>query len=528
MQAKADPEVQLAEAVAGFYADPLGFVLFAYPWDSDPTLQVCRLPEPYSMLYDSEFGPDKWACDLLTELGKQVRERGFDGMHAVPAIRHAVASGHGIGKSALIAWLVDWIMSTRPHARGVVTANTAPQLESKTWAQVAAWTKKCITGHWFTVTTGKGSMTMKHNEHPDSWRCDAQTCREENSESFAGLHAVSSTPFYLYDEASAIPAKIWEVSEGGMTDGEPMWFAFGNPTQNSGNFRECFRNMRHRWTTWQIDSRQVQITNKGFLQELIDDYGIDSDLVKVRVRGIFPSLSVKQFISTEDADRARLVHLRPEQYNFAPVIITLDNAWEGDDSVVFGKRQGLYYKTLLKMPKNDNDMVIGAKLRQLEEEHHADAVFIDAGYGTGVFSYGKTLGYEWQLVWFGSPSSEAGYLNKRAEMYAKGRAWLKAGGALDANDNTLYQDLTSIETVPRADGVVQLEAKKDMKKRGLPSPDHADAWALSFAAPVAKKPRGLGRLPGSSQVNYPDPELGVPGIVVHREHEYDPHADNFN
>lgn len=513
-------DLELAEQVAEFYADPLGFVMFAYQWDTDPLLQVCKLEAPYNMLYESEYGPDKWACDLLTEIGRQVREKRFDGSHAVTPIRMAVASGHGIGKSALIAWLVNWIMSTRPNARGVVTANTAPQLESKTWAQVAMWTKRCITGHWFDVNTGRGSMSMKHKLFPDSWRCDAQTSREENSESFAGLHAVNSTPFYLYDEASAIPPKIWEVSEGGMTDGEPMWFAFGNPTQNTGNFRDCFGSMRHRWTTWQIDSRDVQITNKQFLQELIDDYGIDSDLVKVRVRGIFPSLSVRQFISTDDVDKAIAVHLHPAQYSFAPRILTLDNAWEGDDEGVIGLRQGLMFKVLFTFSKNDNDMVIGQKLMYYEDTEHADAVFIDAGYGTGVMSYGKTLGRDWQLVWFAGESSDPGYLNKRAQMYGEARDWLKAGGALPAEDKVLYRDLVGIEAVPRADGVIQLEAKKDMKRRGLPSPGRGDALALSFAAPVTVKPRG--------PMGMPDRVRELTGVVHPRQEEYDPFSTSLS
>lgn len=511
-------DIELAEQVAEFYADPLGFVMFAYAWDTDPMLQVCKLEEPYSMLYESEFGPDKWACDLLTEMGKQVKARGFDGLHAVDPIKIAVASGHGIGKSALIAWVVNWIMSTRPNARGVVTANTAPQLETKTWAQVATWTKRCITGHWFEVNTGRGSMSMKHKVFPDSWRCDAQTSREENSESFAGLHAVNSTPFYLYDEASAIPPKIWEVSEGGMTDGEPMWLVFGNPTQASGEFRECFRAKRHRWKTYQVDSRTVQITNKKFLQEMIDDHGIDSDRVKVRIRGLFPSLSVKQFISTDDVDAARGKHLRIDEYNFAPKILTLDNAWEGDDEGVIGLRQGLHFRILFTFPKNNNDMVIGQKLMHLEDEHMADAVFIDAGYGTGVMSYGTTLGREWQLVWFAGASSDPGYLNKRAQMYGGVNTWLKSGGALPP-DEILCTDLTSIETVPRADGKIQLESKKDMKHRNLPSPGRGDALALSFAAPVTLKPREVQFLPGSQ---YRDP-----GIVGKTVEAYDPFATNL-
>ena len=244
--AQTSPDALLAQDMARFYSDPLGFVLYAYDWDNDPTLQIVPLPAPYNLVYGSKFGPDLWACDFLTELGEKVKERGFNGTDAVDAIRTATASGHGIGKSAMSAWLVDWIMSTRPFCKGVVTANTGAQLESKTWAEIAKWTKKCITGHWFEVNTGRGSMKMYHKQHPESWQCTAQTSKEENAESFAGLHAAASTPFYLFDEASAIPEAIWEVAEGGLTDGEPMFFAFGNPTRNSGSFHKAFNGMRHR------------------------------------------------------------------------------------------------------------------------------------------------------------------------------------------------------------------------------------------------------------------------------------------
>lgn len=476
----------LAEDMARFYDDPLGFVLYAYDWDTDPTLQIVELPSPWDLVYGSKYGPDAWACQFLDDLGQQVRDRGFDGTNAVDAIRECTASGHGIGKSAMTAWLVNWIMSTRPHAKGVVTANTGAQLETKTWAEIAKWTKRCITAHWFEVATGRGSMKLYHKQHPESWQCTAQTSREENAESFAGLHAASSTPFYIFDEASAIPDAIWEVAEGGLTDGEPMFFAFGNPTRNSGRFHKVFHALRHRWNCRQIDSRNVAITNKSQIAKWIEDYGLDSDFVKVRVRGMFPSMSAKQFISTNDADAAYGRHLRVDQYNFAPVILTCDPAWEGDDELVIAKRQGLYFQILRVIEKNDNDIQVANIIANLEDEHKADAVFIDAGYGTGIVSAGRTMGRDWQLVWFGSASADPGCLNKRSEMWRAARDWLKSGGAIP-EDPVLYNDLIAPDTVPRADGVIQLESKKDMKSRGLPSPGRGDALALSFAFPVVKR-----------------------------------------
>ena len=163
-------DVALAEHVAEFYADPLGFVLFAYPWG-----------EPGGPLAQAS-GPDEWQRDFLHDLGREIRERRFDGVNAVKPVRMATASGHGIGKSTLVAWLVNWVMSTRPNSVGTITANTFPQLSAKTWAQIQRWTRMCITTNWFTIT---GTRLARRNA-PEAWFCSPQTCREENSEALAG------------------------------------------------------------------------------------------------------------------------------------------------------------------------------------------------------------------------------------------------------------------------------------------------------------------------------------------------------
>ena len=293
----------------------------------------------------------------------------------------------------------------------------------------------------------------------------------------------------IYDEASKIADKVWEVTDGALTDEgtEIIWIAFGNPTQSTGRFRECFRRYRHLWVTRHIDSRTVEGTNKQYLDEFVATHGEDSDIVKVRVRGLFPAMSAKQFISSQDVDAARARILRPEQYDFAPKILTCDPAWDGDDMLEIGLRQGLHFQILRTIPKNDNDVHIANILANLEDQHQADAVFIDNGFGTGIISAGRTMGRTWIGVWFSGESSDPGCLNKRAEMWKAARDWLKEGGSIDKSDQVLADDLTGPETVPRLDGKIQLESKKDMKARGLPSPGRGDALALSFAYPVAKK-----------------------------------------
>ena len=476
-----DADLELAKDLSKFYSDPLGFVMYAFPWNTDTVLQVCKLKGKWKKKYKSVYGPDEWACEFLEDLGKAVKERGFDGQSAVDAIRMAVASGHGVGKSAMTGWLVTWIVCTRPFSQGTVTANTFQQLETKTWAQIKKWMKLCVASHWFTVQSSR----IYNNDYPEQWFCSAQTCREENSESFAGQHAVNSTSYYINDEASAIPDAIFEVQDGGLTDGEPMQFNFGNPTRNTGRFRECWRKLRHRWKTYKVDSRSVQITNKDFLAEMIEDYGLDSDTVKVRVLGDFPKASFKQFISETDVDTCKAQHLKKTQYNFAPVVIGVDPAWSGDDEFVIFKRQGLFSEMLGKWEKNDNDIEMAGILARLEDDHNADAVHVDGGFGTGIVSAGRTMGRNWQLIWFSGKSPDAGCYNLRAHMWNEMRQWLKSGACIP-KDDMLHADLIGPETVPRLDGKIQLESKDHMKRRGIPSPNRADALALTFAMPVVK------------------------------------------
>jgi hypothetical protein len=352
--------------------------------------------------------------------------------------------------------------------------------------EVQKWVRRAINAHWFTTTAT--AIYSNQKGHDKTWRCDFIPWSKDNTEAFAGLHNKGKRIVLIFDEASAIDDKVWEVAEGAMTDEdtEIIWIAFGNPTRNTGRFRECFRKNKHRWIHRQIDAREVDGTNKAQIQEWIEDHGEDSDFVKIRVRGVFPSQSARQFISTEDVDAAWKRNLEKSQYDFAPVIITVDPAWQGDDELVIAKRQGLHFEVLHREAKNDNDMLVGQKIAELEDEHEADAVFIDLGYGTGIASFGKTMGRSWTLVNFGSKPSDHGFVNKRAEMWGLMKAWLKEGGAIPHNQ-TLYDELISPETVPRLDGKIQLESKEQMKKRGLHSPNIADALALSFAYPVKKK-----------------------------------------
>lgn len=403
--------------------------------------------------------------------------------------------------SALVAWIILWGMSTFEDCKGVVTANTENQLKTKTWAEVSKWHSLMINKHWFKFTAT--ALFSTDPDHERTWRFDMIPWSERNTEAFAGLHNEGKRIIVIFDEASAIPDVIWEVTEGALTDEDTqiMWIAFGNPTRNTGRFRECFRRLKHRWLNRQIDSRTVEGTNKKQLQNWVDDYGENSDMVKIRVRGMFPSVSARQFISTDYVDNAYGKHLREQQYDFAPKIITVDPAWTGEDELVIAMRQGLAFKILKVMPKNDNDVLVANTIAQLEDQENADAVFIDLGYGTGIYSAGKTMGRDWMLVGFNDRSDDEGCLNKRAEMWKKGRDWLREGGAIP-EDQGLYDELIGPETVPRHDGKIQIESKESMKKRGLASPNKADTLMMSFAYPVSKKENFDSSMVGKAKTEY--------------------------
>jgi len=462
--------LEMVQDIASYDDNPFGFVNYIYDWN-----------EKGHELEGVE-GPRKWQAEVLKELGEHLQ----DSKTKHEPFLCAVASGHGIGKSALIGMLLNWGLSTVADTRAVITSNTDTQLRTKTMPEIGKWFRLAINSDWWKVTAT--SIFTEDKKHQKTWRADATPWSKENTEAFAGLHNKKKRIILIFDEASAIDDKVWEVAEGALTDEdtEIIWIAFGNPTRNTGRFRECFRKFKHRWKTKHIDSRDVEGTNKKQLNQWVEDYGENSDFVKVRVRGIFPSQSFKQFISTKDADAAFGRELHESSFEHAPKILTLDPAWEGDDELVFGFRQGLFADILDTIEKNDNDLEIANHLMKFEDEHEADAVFIDAGYGTGIYSIGKSMGRNWKLVWFGGKATDKGCLNKRAEMWRDYRDWLKEGGSIP-DDPGLYDETISPETVARLDGKIQIESKKEMKKRLGRSPNRADAIVLSFAYPVTKK-----------------------------------------
>lgn len=471
-------EDELVELMGSCSVDPYKFVIVSFPWG-----------EKDGPLADYD-GPDEWQTTILNE----IRDGQFD--HP-GAIQEAVASGHGPGKSALVAWLILWALATFPDAKGLVTANTQTQLKTKTWPELAKWHRMFIARHWFNFNAT--SLVSADPEHEQTWRVDAIPWSERNTEAFAGLHNQGKRIFIAFDEASAIPDIIWETTEGALTDKETeiIWCVFGNPTRNTGRFRHCFGRLRHRWNTHQIDSRTAKLTDKAQIAEWVADYGEDSDFVRVRVRGVFPRAGSTQFIPG-DIVEAAMSAAREEDVATSlmdPLILGVDVARYGDDQTVLCPRRGRDAKTIPWMKlRNRDTMQVAALIVQMHSTYNFDAIFIDeGGMGAGVVDRCRALRLPVIGINNGSSPDLAmataegavAYYNKGAEMWGRMKDWIRGG--LLPHDVELEQNLCGREygfVIRDGQDCIQLEKKKDMKKRGLASPDDADALALTFSYPV--------------------------------------------
>lgn len=488
--AQSEPTPDLSDifdALAQFKHDPYGFVIFAFPW-GEPGTELANMT-----------GPEPWQEKFL----KQVRDKMAD-----PRVlltneikdQRSRTSGHGIGKSALVAWLILWSMSTCVDTRGVVTANTETQLRTKTWVETAKWHRLFIGRDLFRLTAT--AMFARDPAHASTWRFDAVPWSERNTEAFAGLHNQGSRITLIFDEASAIPDLIWEVAEGALTDRNTQifWWAFGNPTKNTGRFRECFPGGRfsHRWDTEAVDSREVSLTDKEQIDKWISDWGEDHDFVRVRVRGVFPRVDAESFISRELVDEATNREVEPQLG--MPVYIGVDVGRFGDDPSVIYPRKGRDARSLpVEVYYGIDTMTLAKKVAEAVLRHRASFAFVDAGgVGGGVVDRLHQLRIPVIPVDFGSKPDgtniESGvkYANKRAEIWGGMKEWLATGALPESVEGAVKQDGTLVtlqdELVAPTYTLnnkeeIQLERKQDMRRRGVASPNIADALATTMAMP---------------------------------------------
>jgi hypothetical protein len=474
---KTDPQIELARDIGSFAYDPLKHSLYAFPWGSGAL--------------EALTGPRTWQVGVL----ETIRDHLANPETRYQPCRIAVASGHGVGKSALFGMLTKWAIDCWADARVVITANTEQQLITKTSPEVAKWHRMALTAPWFNIATMKISAAKPLRQ--DDARLDFVTWSANNTEAFAGLHNVGRIILIGTDESSSIDDKVAEVIQGALTDEGTVliWLALGNPTRNTGWFRETFGKQRNLWYTLQLDSRNVEGTNKAYLQEIVETYGEESDIAKVRVRGQFPSASSMQFIPSTIAAGARIRMVEPLPTD--PLIYGLDCARFGDDSSVLAKRIGRDARSKpWKRWSQVDAMTLAGDVARMAADEKPDAIFVDAGnIGAAVIDRLRQLEVPNVMeVWFGGAGKDVempGNLryrvaNKRTEMWVRMRNWLEGGAIPD--EQAIEDDLIGTEYgYGRDETTLTLEKKDHMRARGLASPDNGDALACTFAEAVMPK-----------------------------------------
>lgn len=395
--------------------------------------------------------------------------------------------------SAEVSWLILWAISTHADTRGVVTANTDTQLRTKTWAELGKWYQLFIARQLFTLTA-TAIYIAGDKEREKTWRIDQIPWSKERSEAFAGLHNQGKRLLVIFDEASAIDDVIWEVTEGALTDAKTqiIWCRYGNPTKTSGAFfARCTQPRRNTYT--RVDSREVSFSNKKQIQAWVDEYGDDSDFVRVRVKGQFPRAGYANFISPELVTQARRRRLEAVMYQVHPKVLAVDPARFGDDFSVITLRQGLKVHWQVALSGFDGPD-LASRIFEIVRKGgqmlkgdgvppgNISCVVYDAiGNGADLDSALRRMqGLPACIpVQWGQPAKDdKQYFNQRSECWGKMRDFLEHGQIPD--DDDLANQLTSLDYGYDARFRIQLQSKKDLKKGGGKSPDKADSLSLSF------------------------------------------------
>ena len=459
--------------------DPEAFVLFAFPWGQANT--------PLAKFR----GPRQWQRDVLRTIAKHIKDN--RGQVDMTTLREAVSSGRGIGKSALVSWLILWMLTTRIGSSVVVSANSESQLRSVTWGELTKWQAMIINAHWWEISATKlvpakwvcELVERDLKKGTRYWAAEGKLWSEENPDSYAGVHNHDGM-MLIFDEASGIPDGIWSVGAGFFTENilDRYWFAFSNPRRNQGYFFECFNSKRDFWNGRQIDARQVEDTDKAVYEQIIAEYGEDSSQARVEVYGEFPSAGEDQFISPTLVEDA----FKRERYKdtSAPIVIGVDPARGGADSTVILVRQGRDIISIKRYQGEDTMSIVGRVIEAIEEFKPVMTVIDEGGLGYGILDRLTEQRYKVRGVNFGSRAKNSiMWGNKRAEMWGAMREWLKTASIPE--DRKLKSDLTGPMKKPNSSGTIFLEGKKEMKARGMASPDAADALCVTFAFPVAHR-----------------------------------------
>jgi hypothetical protein len=412
--------------------------------------------------------PQDWQREVMSAVAKGQR-------------RCSIRSGHGVGKSSCASWLMIWFLLTRYPVKIVVTAPTASQLFDALFAECKRWIKEL-------PTPIKSLLEMKSDRielgsSPTEAFISARTSRSESPESLAGVHA--DHVLLVVDEASGVPESVFEAAYGSMSGKDATTILLGNPTRSSGYFYETHTRLRDSWWTKQVSCLDSPLVSPDFIQEMELKYGSESNAMKVRVYGEFPTAEDDTLISLHAVEQAskRVV----EQPEGTPVVWGLDVARYGDDASVLCIRQGRHLQALHSWKKLSLMELAGRVLDLLNSsDEPPEEILVDSiGLGAGVLDRLRELDISARGVNVSeSPAMADRYANLRAELWDATKSWFSEEVQIP-NDDSLIADLTAPRYSFNSSGKMLVESKAETKKRLGRSTDFADSLVLTFASTAA-------------------------------------------
>ncbi len=390
----------------------------------------------------------------------------------------SIRSGHGVGKSTCLAIIAVHALCTRAPVKIVMTAPSQPQLFDALFAETRAMVEKLPAALRELIETK--AERIVHRGAPDEVFISARTSRAENPEALQGVH--SEWVYLFADEASGVPDAVFEAAAGSMSGHRAVTILTGNPTRTSGFFYDTHTKLAHRWKTLRVSCVDSARVSREYVEEMKERYGEDSNAYRVRVLGEFPRRDDDTMIPLE------LVEAASERD------ITLDALWRplwGLDIARFGSDSSALVERRSKIvspPKIWRNIDLMQLCGAIKHEYDAAkdkplAILTDViGLGAGVVDRLGELGLPVRGINVSeAPSLGGNYAALRDELWAQGKAWLEARDCRLPQDERLKYELT----VPRysftSAGKLKVESKAEMKKRGIRSPDVADAFMLTFA-----------------------------------------------
>ena len=412
--------------------------------------------------------PEDWQSDVLDGIGAGNR-------------RIAIRAGHGVGKSTLEAWVLLWFLLTRRPCKVPVTANSQDQLRDVVWAEVAKWWRKLPDELKDMVDVSAERVTIK--AAPNDAFAVARTARPERPEALQGFH--SDHLLFLIEEASGIEDVIFETAGGALTGDNAMVLMCGNPTRTSGYFYRAFHENRASWTCWHVPCSASSRVSKSYAEEIAREYGEQSNVYRVRVLGEFPLSEDDAVIPLGLIEAAVNREVLPVEH--VGIVWGLDVARFGDDTTALAKRRGnTLREPVREWRKLDLMQTVGIVAKEFHETPIGDrpaAINVDViGLGGGVVDRGREIGLPMRGINVGeSPASDGIYMRLRDELWFKGRQWFLDRACRIPKDDALIAELVSPKYKYESSGKIKVESKDDMKKRGVKSPNKADAFLLTFA-----------------------------------------------